>query len=284
MAARHHLHRFLGNKEELPPHVKELGVRINPVSNGHFFKELAAIMHLPKQFQTIVVPKVHRAADIHLVSEVMKSLRPDRRPSKILALIETAEAVMNLSEICKASPFVHGLIFGAEDFALDLSMARTPSLTEFLYARSAIVTAAKAFNIPSVIDLVCTRYGDNEADVEALQQECADGRILGFNGKQCIHPSQIATVEKAFSSSHEELEWAIRVDVESERASNDGQGAFTMDGKMIDAPVVGKAKALIEKAKRCGLDTHTVRNSLEDQSTEAVENMVPKNYDSEKKP
>ena len=117
-------------------------------------------------------------------------------PLKIIALIESAEAIVNLNEICRASPYLSGLIFAAEDFALDLSLTRTPSLTEFLYARSAIATAARAHSLPSTIDLVCTSLFVDPRGLKILEEECLQGKGLGFNGKQCIHPTQVAIAQK----------------------------------------------------------------------------------------
>jgi citrate lyase subunit beta-like protein len=160
---------------------------------------------------------------------------------------------MNLSEICTASPYLSGLIFAAEDFALDLSLTRTPGLSEFLYARSALVTAARAYNLPSVIDLVCTDYKDRSAQ-ERFAAECENGKSLGFNGKQCIHPSQVNACQSIFSPSESEVEWAVRIVIANEKADRQGRGAWTLDDKMIDAPVVGKAKAIVSRAEKCGID------------------------------
>jgi citrate lyase subunit beta-like protein len=166
---------------------------------------------------------------------------------------------MNLSEICRASPYLSGVIFAAEDFALDLSLTRTPGLSEFLYARSAMVTAARAYNLPSVIDLVCTDYKDKSAQ-ERFTTECENGKSRGFNGKQCIHPSQVDACQSIFSPSEEEAEWAVRIVIANNKADRQGRGAWTLDGKMIDAPVVGKAKAIVSRAEKCGIDIARMMN------------------------
>ena len=189
---------------------------------------------------------------------------PPSNPIRIIALIESAKAIQNLPAITAASPYLSGLIFAAEDFALDLSLTRTPGLTEFLYARSAIATAARAANLPSTIDLVCTAYAGARAQ-EVLEEECANGRGLGFNGKQVIHPSQVEVCQRAFSPGEREVEWAVRVVVADEKAERAGRGAWTLDGKMIDVPVVGKARAVVEKARVCGIDVEGVRGRWRDQ-------------------
>lgn len=227
----------------------------------------------------IVIPKVNSASDLHFVTDVIRHTHPSRHPTtpsssntgtppiKLLALIESAKALSDLSSICKATPYLSGLIFAAEDFALDLSLTRTPSLTEFLYARSAIATACRAHNLPSTIDLVCTSY-KGEAGMRTLEEECLGGKGLGFNGKQCIHPSQVEITQRAFAPDEKEVEWAVRVVIADEKADRQGRGAWTLDGKMIDVPVVGKAKAIVSKAKVCGFDVDQLRENWRDQDPE----------------
>lgn len=179
-------------------------------------------------------------------------------PIKFLALIESAKAICDLPSICKASPYLSGLIFGAEDFALDLSLTRTPSLTEFIYARSAIVTACRAFDLPSAIDLVCTSY-KGEAGQEILENECIGGKGMGFNGKQCIHPDQLEVIQRSFAPSEADIIWAVRIVIADEKAKRQGRGAWTFEGKMVDAPVIGKAKSIVEKAELCDFNVSQIK-------------------------
>lgn len=181
-------------------------------------------------------------------------------PIKLLALIESAKAICNLSSICKASPYLSGLIFGAEDFALDLSLTRTPSLTEFIYARSAIVTACRAYDLSSAIDLVCTSY-KGEAGQKTLEDECIGGKSMGFNGKQCIHPDQIEVTQRSFAPSEADVIWAVRIVVADEKAKRQGRGAWTFEGKMVDTPVISKAKSTVEKAELCGFDVGQIKRN-----------------------
>lgn len=190
-----------------------------------------------------------------------------KNPINLLALIESAKALANLSSICKASPYLAGLIFAAEDFALDLSITRTPSLIEFLYARSAIVTACCAHELPSIIDLVCTSFrGEN--GLKTLEEECLGGKGLGFNGKQLIHPSQVETAQQAFAPSEDELAWAVRIVIADAKACHQGRGAWTLDGKMIDVPVVGKARSIVSRAESCGYDITAAKEKWKAQEPE----------------
>ncbi|ROW11399.1 hypothetical protein VMCG_01577 [Cytospora schulzeri] len=264
-----------------PPGIGEIAARINAVSTPHALEDIRALGREPS-LEAIVIPKVNSASDLTFVSDALRHVAPGRyardgRPVRLIALIESAQSVLNLSSICAAGVGdgvnLSGLIFAAEDFSLDLSLTRTPSLKEFLYARSAIVTHARAFRLPSTIDLVCTTFRGDEG-LRRLEEECIDGNGMGFNGKQCIHPSQVDIVQKTFAPSAEDVEWSVRVVVADEKASKGdrageaGRGAWTLEGKMIDAPVVGKAKAVVVRARQCGFDVDEMRQKWKDQEPE----------------
>ena len=256
------------NKDRVP-NVREQAVRINPVGSGLALDDLTEILK-GKNLDCLVVPKVDQPSDLHFVTDVLRQKLPERHaegstnPVKIVALVESARSLMDLHAICQASPFLSGITFAAEDFALDLSITRTPSLAEFNYARSAIVTAARAFNIPSALDLVSTTFRGEEGK-RFLQEESENGKRFGFNGKQCIHPDQVETVQSVFSPSEQETEWAVRVVIADRKADAQGRGAWTLDGKMIDVPVVGKAKAIVAKAELCGMDVKSLQEKFRDE-------------------
>lgn len=261
-----------------PAGVKEMCVRINSVDTGLALDDLTEVLQ-GEYLDAIMLPKCESAADLHFVTDVIRHLSPTRHPSSphhtntgkkplsIIALIESAKAIQNLKEICEASPYLDGLVFAAEDFAKDMSLTRTPSLTEFLYARSAIATAARAARLPSTIDLVCTAY-KGDAGLQTLEEECLNGKGLGFNGKQCIHPSQIAVCHRAFSPGEKEVEWAARVVIADEKADRAGRGAWTLEGKMIDVPVVKKARAVLRHAEACEMDVSAAREKWAHQEPE----------------
>ncbi|PHH60072.1 hypothetical protein CDD81_2158 [Ophiocordyceps australis] len=263
--ARHQLKSHLASLQSRPKSISELAVRINAVSTPYALDDLTALASSPL-VDAIVVPKVDSAADVHFVSDVLRHVSPGRSIS-ILALIESARAITNLSEICSASSLLSGLIFAAEDFAHDLSITRTPSLTEFLFARSAMVTAARAARLPSAIDLVCTSYKGDQGQA-TLRDECTQGSSMGFNGKQCIHPSQVETVQSMFAPPLNLVQWAVRIVIADEKAAASGRGAWTLDGAMVDAPVVAKAHALVAKAKQCGFNVADLRDKYRDQEPE----------------
>lgn len=266
-AARSALRNHLSTLPRRPDTISELAVRINAMSTPHAEEDLLSLAALPN-VDAIVIPKVNSANDLHAAEEIIRHASPSRpRPLKLIALVESARAVMDLREICAASPNLDGLVFAAEDFALDMSLTRTPSLSEFHYARSAVATAARAFGLSSAIDLVCTAFRGEEG-LRRLEEECRNGRGMGFNGKQCIHPSQVEVVQRIFGPDEEEVEWAVRVVVADEKAERAGRGAWALDGKMIDAPVSGKARAVLAKAERCGFDVGALREKWKGQEPE----------------
>ena len=101
-----------------------------------------------------------------------------------------------------------------------------------------------------------------------MEEECLQGKGMGFNGKQCIHPSQVEVAQKAFGPGEKEVEWAIRIVVGDRKADAAGRGAWTMDGKMIDAPVTAKARAIVERARVCGIDVDAVHEKWKHQEPE----------------
>ncbi|KAF4277815.1 hypothetical protein CNMCM8689_004245 [Aspergillus fumigatus] len=262
-----------------PSGIRERAVRINSVDSGLALADLTEVLQSPN-LSTIVIPKVNSASDLTFVTDVVSHTlsqqarsqdAASRPPLSLLALVESAKSLTNLTQICAATPLLQGLIFAAEDLALDLSLTRTPSLTEFLFARSAIVTAARAANLPSTIDLVCTAYKSTKSDGSppaALEEECRGGKQLGFNGKQCIHPSQVETAQRIFGPEPAEVEWAVRVTIADEKAAKAGRGAWTLDGKMIDIPVAEKARAIVKKAGACGFNVKELQDKWQHQEPE----------------
>jgi citrate lyase subunit beta-like protein len=126
-----------------PSGIKEMGVRINSVDTGLALKDLTEVLK-GEHLDAIMIPKCESAADLHFVTDVIRHLSPERHPSstaaassgsrrepvRIIALIESAKAIQNLSSICAASPYLSGLVFAAEDFAKDMSLTRTPSMPD----------------------------------------------------------------------------------------------------------------------------------------------------------
>lgn len=179
-----------------------------------------------------VIPKVEGGETIRRVVEIA---HPTLR---IVPIIETARAFTSLNEIARA-PRVERLMFGTIDFQLDLGIEGDGD--ELLYFRSGLVLASRIAGIAPPIDGVVTAIDD----ADTLDHDTRRARCLGFGGKACIHPGQVRGVHTAFAYSHAEKEWAHRV-VGAARAS--GGEAVSVDGKMIDKPIVLRALEIVASA------------------------------------
>ncbi|HEX2993874.1 MAG TPA: CoA ester lyase [Anaerolineales bacterium] len=224
-------------------------IRINSVGSGFEKYDLAAAVATNPD--TIVVPKVETAEQARFISEHIGQYEASSgmEPGSIRMLIgvETAKGIMNLREIAEADPRLEAIIFGAEDFAASISATRTREATEVLYARSAVVTACAANDLQA-IDMVYIDF----RDLEGLRLEAKQGAGLGFSGKQIIHPNQVGAVQEAFTPSTEAIEYAQRVVSAFEASQREGKGAFALDGKMIDMPLLKNAQHVLDRAKAAG--------------------------------
>jgi citrate lyase beta subunit len=220
-------------------------VRINPCRENRGEQDLEAI--LPALPDGIVIPKVETPEDLDLVccraSAVEKQLNVSKGRIKLLALIETPQAFMNLKEICASCDRLEGLIFGAEDLAAGLGATRTAEGIEFLYARESLVMAAAAFGLQAV-DLVTVEF----RDLAVLERETRFGAQLGFTGKQIIHPAQVEPVQAAFTPSLKDIEQAKALMEAFRFHQEQGKGAFEFEGKMVDMPVIRRAQNILNRA------------------------------------
>jgi len=224
-------------------------IRINSFGSGFEKFDLAAAVATNPD--CIVVPKIESAAQIREISEYIeiyeRSSRMNIGSIRMLVGVETARGILNLKEIAEADKRLEALIFGAEDFAASVGATRTQEATEVLYARSAVVTACAA-NELQAIDMVHIDFRDEEG----LRLEAKQGARLGFSGKQIIHPNQVAAVQEAFTPSAEAIEYAQRVVRVFTASQKEGKGAFALDGKMIDMPLLKNAQKVLERAKAAG--------------------------------
>ncbi len=174
---------------------------------------------------------------------------PKRLQSQIQELMHWFVSWPHTIQFTTMEKITHAVMtVAAEDYCADTNVLRTPSRLELLYARQSVVVAAVAHGIQA-IDLVCVDYKNGKV----LEEECVEGRQFGFTGKQAIHPSQIEMIHKVFSPSKLEIEKASRV-LEGYKAHSElGKGAFSLDGKMIDMPVVKAAQKMLDRARFCGL-------------------------------
>ncbi len=163
--------------------------------------------------------------------------------TSMVVSIESARAVMNAYEIASASPRVVAVALGAEDFTADVGAERTRGGEELEYARGAILVAAKAAGVQAID----TIYPDVD-DEEGLIEETRLVKRLGFDGKSLISPRQIEAVHRVFAPSESEIAWARRVFEAFEEARGRGLGVVSLDGRMIDRPVVERARRVLALA------------------------------------
>ncbi len=164
---------------------------------------------------------------------------------KLLPWIETAEAIVNSDEICSASRRLVGVAFGGEDFTNDMGVERLEDETQVLYARSKLCISARAARLLA-FDTPYFRL----RDPDGLRTNSAAAKSLGFKGKFAIHPDQIDAINECFSPSTAEVAHAKRIVEAYEAAERHGRASTSLDGRVIDVPVVKRARALLELAQR----------------------------------
>ena len=223
----------------------EVCVRINDLNSPFFMDDLNAI--ISRKIDTIILPKATRSS-VELLDKVLLKMELERNILKtinIIPIIETCETVNQIDEIASNSR-VNGILLGGEDLTNDLEVNRTIDGWEIFYPRTKIAYACKARGI----DAIDTPF-TNTLDDDGLIKEIKWIKSLGLNAKCAIHPNQVSAINELLSPSIEEIDYATRVMKALE--SNKEQGVFSLDGKMIDKPIIEKAKKVIKKAKKFNL-------------------------------
>jgi len=224
---------------------QQVFVRINSIAGGLALEDLEAV--IAPGLDGINQPKPATAGDVIAVADIIERLERERGIEggsiKLLPWVETAKGLLNAFDIASASPRVVGIVFGAEDFALDTGIMRTEEGDELLYPRMTVVVAARAAGVAAVD----TPY-NNFRDEAGLALEAALARNLGFDGKFLIHPDQIAPVNRIFRPTGEQIARARQVVAAFEAAEAQGLGSTSLDGKMIDTPIANQARRLLTMA------------------------------------
>jgi citrate lyase subunit beta/citryl-CoA lyase len=213
-------------------------VRINAPVSPWIDDDVDWLRGLQGFVDAVVLPKVEIAAVIDGVADAT----PDRR---VIPLIETARGVMNVSEIILAEAEIPAVLFGAEDLTAELGVPRTLQGEELLYARSAVVIAAATIEAEP-IDAVWVDL----ANPDALRQDATRAKALGFRGKMAIHPDQVGVINEVFSPTAGEIAAARQLVEADDRAREKGEGVFRFGETMVDAPVIKRAKRILELAAR----------------------------------
>lgn len=210
-------------------------VRINPLDSPYFYDDLDEIKDL--NIKGIVLPK----AIVESMEALEEYLNKIDSKFEVIALVETALGLETSLEIVQASTRVIGIFLGAEDLTLDLGAKRTKVSKEIEYARARVIAVSKAMSIQAID----TPFTDTD-DIEGLKVDTLNAKDLGMTGKAVISPRHVDDVNEMFSPTAGEIDYAIRVLEGVKSANEKGLGAFSLEGKMIDKPIIQRAVNLLK--------------------------------------
>lgn len=235
---------------------KPLAVRINGLDTPWWYRDVIDLIEQGgERLDLLMVPKISRPEDIYAVSVLVSQCEKAagrRKPLGLLLLIESAAGIANVEAIAAAAgERTEAMYFGAGDYAASTGARTTvigaPSLG-YDFALARLVAAARAHGLQPVD----SPYADvkDDAGLDAIARKAAD---LGCEGKWAIHPAQVEAINRAFSPSETELAQASRILDALRQAAEQGQGAVTLDGRMIDVASIRQAEVITRKAKACGM-------------------------------
>jgi citrate lyase subunit beta/citryl-CoA lyase len=227
----------------------EVVIRINPFSTPYALEDIDVMARLKPN--AILLPKA-TPEDMKKLDEMLTVIEKEEGfeegSIRIHALVETTYGVETVYETLQMSNRIESVCLGGEDLAADLGVARTKDSEELFYARTKVVNACKALKI----DAIDTPFTDTN-DEAGLLADTIHAKKLGFTGKLSINPRQINTIHKIYSPTADEISWANRVMYAKDEAEKEGLGVFSLDGKMIDAPVITRAVNTLNTARVIGL-------------------------------
>ena len=228
----------------------ELVVRVNGIDTPYFKNDVFAMVKAG--IQVVRLPKVESAQMmkdlVAVVEEAEKKFNIPVGTTHVMAAIESARGVLKALEIAESTDRMIGLALSAEDYTTDMKTHRYPDGAELEFARNMILHAARAAGI-AAFDTVFT----NMNDVEGFQRETEHIHQLGFDGKSLVNPRQIDWVNKVYEPTKKEIENALDVEAAIEEANAKGSGVISMNGQMVDRPVVLRAQRVLSLAKASGL-------------------------------
>ncbi|MGC4079847.1 MAG: citrate (pro-3S)-lyase subunit beta [Rubrivivax sp.] len=227
----------------------ETVVRINPLSTPFGLADLEAVVRAGVDI--VRLPKTDSAADVHeLEAQVERIERECGREvgsTRLMAAIESASGVVNALAIATASKRLVGIALAGFDYVMDMQTERGDG-TELFYARCAVLHAARVAGIDA-FDVVYSDVNDEAGFLREVELI----RRLGFNGKSLINPRQIELLHNAYAPTEEDVEHAQRVIAAADKAEREGLGVVSLNGKMIDAPIVNHARRVLQRAQASGV-------------------------------
>ena len=223
----------------------EVTVRINGADTEHWREDIAVTV--PCGVAGLRIPKVESAQMVRDIDEEISAVEEKSGTpvggTKIFCLLETAGGVWNAYDIAKASPRVTAIIPGGEDLAADLRTGRSKEGTELEWIRRMLIVAARAAGVDA-LDTVFPHVNDDDG----LRRETSFVKQLGFDGKSVIHPNQIPVIHEVYAPTEREIQTAERILDAASDAAKRGLGAVSLDGRMIDAPVIKRAEYTLARA------------------------------------
>lgn len=227
----------------------ETVVRINPLSTPFGLPDLEAAVRAG--VDVIRLPKTDSPEDIDELEGHLARIEREcgREPgsTRIMAAIESAVGVINAVAIARSSPRLIGIALAAFDYVMDMQTERGDG-TELFYARCAVLHAARAAGIDA-FDVVWSDVNDEAGFLKEVDLI----RKMGFNGKSLINPRQIDLLHNAYAPTQEEVDYARRVIAAAEEGERNGLGVVSLNGKMIDAPIINHAQVVLERAAASGV-------------------------------
>ncbi|HHE9443323.1 TPA: citrate (pro-3S)-lyase subunit beta [Haemophilus influenzae 10810] len=224
----------------------ETVVRVNPLDSEFGLLDLNAVVRAG--VDVVRMPKTESAQDVldmdHTITEIEKACGREAGLTKMLAAIESPLGITQANQIAFASKRLIGIALGAEDYVRNLKTERSPEGIELLFARCSILQAARAAGIQA-FDTVYS----NANNEEGFLKEAALIKQLGFDGKSLINPRQIELLHNLFAPTQKDVEQAKRIIEAAAEAERQGAGVVSLNGKMIDAPIIDRAKLVLERAK-----------------------------------
>ena len=196
-------------------------------------------------YDGVLLPKIDAAGAVEQVARAFARRASSGAVPPLLLLLETPRAILRAAEIAAADAPVAALLFGAEDFTASLAVERTIDGEELSFARAQIVLAAASVGADA-IDAVCTDLND----ADSLRRDCERARAVGFRGKMAIHPRQVDVINKAFTPATADVDRARRLIDVYEAARAAGHGVTTMDGRMVELPIVERARRTLALAAK----------------------------------
>lgn len=227
----------------------EMVVRINPLNTPYGKKDIEAVVKAG--VDVIRMPKTETAEEVKEVEREIERVEAElgcMGRTRIMAAIESTLGVVNAYAIATTSPRMMGIALGAEDYCANLKAQRTPGGDELRLARETIVVAARAAGI----DALDTVYS-NLNDMETFRAEVEYIKTLGFDGKSIINPRQIEVVNEVFAPKEKEIAKARAIVAAIKEAEAKGSGVISLNGKMVDRPVVIRAQRTINLAIASGI-------------------------------